>query len=670
MRSSIRVNRRPPTEAVTRGRAAGPLDAAALLAENPGLWADRSAVVDLVYEEYCQRWEAGEVIDADSFCARFPEIQDSLHELLSAHQFLLARLESDDSRAAIPWPQAGASFLGFDLRRELGRGAFARVFLAAEPALGHRLVAVKIAPHGATEAETLGRLQHPHIVPIHSVGVDTETGLSAVCMPYLGQATLCDVLDRVYRGPEHVTRAAVFLETALAPRDADPCPGLRSEPDAVLRRGTYREGVALIGLELAEALAYTHAQGVCHGDLKPSNVLLSPDGRPLLLDFNLSLDRQLVARVLGGTLPYMAPEQLRALGDPSPDRRRAIDGRSDLFSLGVILYELVTGKLPFGPVPRDRSAEELRDDILERQARGVPPLRHIEPDVEAPLARVIERCLALEPADRLQTAAELAAALRGFLSPWQRLRRQARSRWRTSLAACLTFVVLGAGGAWHLAIQSARGDSANDRAMSAGLDSFRHGEYDSALHSFTHVIQADPACAHAYFARARVYQRLAEQEIAREDDCRQRAKPRPPAEANALLAEATAAKETRMRLMHNAERDCKEASEHTDDGRVFAVWGYCLAWQQYHQAAVAQLREAQRRGYCPAEVCNDLAFCGSLNSMPRDEVVQLLAQAQAHQPTLSAIEATRTFMAVRHGSPVQAPPRRECLVDPVKNFPD
>src|SRR5205807_6812566 len=95
------------------------------------------------------------------------------------------------------WPHPGQVFLGLELRQVLGRGAFGRVFLATEEALGGKRVAVKIAPDGGNEAKTLGRLEHPNVVPVHAVREDPPTGLTAVVMPYLGSATLHNVLDRV-----------------------------------------------------------------------------------------------------------------------------------------------------------------------------------------------------------------------------------------------------------------------------------------------------------------------------------------------------------------------------------------------------------------------------------------------------------------------------------------
>ena len=173
-----------------------PLDAKAFLAEHPECGSQKSVVLDLAFEEYCQKTETGEMVDTDAYCRQFPTFEKSLRRLIAVQDYL------DQNPSLIPtevdWPEIGQAFQGFHILAELGRGAFARVFLAQEVALGNRLVAVKVSTDGAGEAEILGRLRHPNIVPVYSVQEDANTGLSFVCMPYLGRTTLCHVLDRLF----------------------------------------------------------------------------------------------------------------------------------------------------------------------------------------------------------------------------------------------------------------------------------------------------------------------------------------------------------------------------------------------------------------------------------------------------------------------------------------
>src|SRR5207247_10908638 len=124
---------------------------------------------------------------------------------------------------------------------------------------------------------------------------------------------------------------------------------LSSVPPATLKRlegFTYVEAVVWLGCCLADGLAHAHERGILHRDLKPANVLLTDEGQPMLLDFNLAEDVKLrgsaAAALIGGTLPYMAPEHLEAFRGG----KRAVDGRSDVYALGIILYELLAGHFP------------------------------------------------------------------------------------------------------------------------------------------------------------------------------------------------------------------------------------------------------------------------------------------------------------------------------------
>ncbi len=207
----------------------------------------------------------------------------------------------------------------------------------------------------------------------------------------------------------------------------------KKRPAAWLRQGSYVNAVLHIGHQLAQALAFVHEKGIYHRDLKPSNVLMTADGQPMLLDFNLSRHKQIADQGAAGTLVYMPPEQLAAV---HPENRSnspiLIDERSDLFSLGVILYELLTGANPFGPIPRQERLDAAGASWFERQRAGPRPLREKNPMVDAAGARIIERCLAFDPKDRPRNARELAVAgdskgaLRRspvalrleFLSPW------------------------------------------------------------------------------------------------------------------------------------------------------------------------------------------------------------------------------------------------------------
>ncbi len=457
----------------------------------------QSSEVDAAYDEFCRLREKGEKIDPAAFCARYPGIQKSLARLLEVHCHLEENSDLlDDENPAVDWPLPAETFAGFRLQRELGQGAFARVYLATDPKLGDRPVAVKVSAHGAFEAATLGRIGHPNIVPVHSFR--EERGLTVVCMPYLGHATLVQVLDRVFGQEKKVDRAAVVLEAI-----ADPLPQNVPPPPALFRSGSYVDAVRWIATGLVEALTFLHGKGICHRDLKPSNVLLRPDGTPMLLDFNLSSDAQLPDLRLGGTLLYMAPEQLRAMDPNGPRDPKLLDARTDLFSLGVILYELLTGKHPFAPLPRGLPISEVLRRLLDRQRQGFKPIRAFAPEVDVNLARLVEGCLAFEPECRPASAAALQRSLRGDQMLWRRTVRWLGKHPKTVGAVAL-LLLAGAVGGYQLSQQ----EPAHLVQLNQGIEAYQQGNYDQALFFLNQSLEANPNQADAFFARGLVYKKM------------------------------------------------------------------------------------------------------------------------------------------------------------------
>jgi serine/threonine protein kinase len=537
------------------------LDAVALLARHPEWAANKSMVLDLAYEEYCQRVEAGRAIDPEEFCGRFPDVQSSLRRLLGIHHFLEENPHLLTAYRQAPWPVAEQEFLGYRLVRELGRGSFARVFLATEPALGQRQVVVKISRLGGAEAKTLGRLHHPNIVPIHTAHVDPNTGFSIICMPYLGNATLCNLLDRVCASASPPESGRVLLEMLEIAAKSDNAlqPTGRKQ-----NRRSYVDTVLGIGIQLAEALAFAHAQGICHRDLKPSNVLMTADGRPMLLDFNLSSDEHIGENHVGGTLPYMSPEQVRATDPNSKAESALVDSRSDVFSLGVILYELLTGVFPFGQLPAKGPIHEMRSRLLASQRHGPRSLRELNPQVDRPLAWLVERCLAWEPQDRLQSARELAVALRHALS-WRRrtTRWLSNHRYLAALGALMLVIVVSlAAYAWLSQ------DPASVRQHRQGIALYQRGDYREAVEHFNRSLADEPQSAETLYARGRALQQLGDWNMAR--------------------------------------ADFQLASGLTNDARAWACQGYCRCRLEENKQAIALFERAVSLNLASAEVFNDL----------------------------------------------------------------
>ncbi|MBI3410244.1 MAG: protein kinase [Planctomycetes bacterium] len=480
----------------------------------PNSSSKKSSVLDEAYDEFCRLREAGDAVDPDEFCARYSKVQSSLARLIEAHRFLEDNSHLLGDSVPEAWPQSGEEFAGFSLLGELGQGAFARVFQAKEPALGNRLVALKISPEASNEAAILGRINHPHIVPVYSVREEPITGLAAVCMPYLGSATLSHVLDRVRAEGVRLpaARASIILEAIREPgSESAPTPVAVAPAGVppvanVYRRSTYVDGIRWIATRLAEALAFIHEKGICHRDLKPSNVLMKPDGTPMLLDFNLSSDETLTETKIGGTPLYMAPEQMRGLDKKQKQNPPKPDGRSDLFSLGVILYEVLTGKHPFGPIPLKLSSAEMRKHLGERQTHGFRPIRELNPAVDKTFARAIERCLALDVAARPQTAARFVKMLKRSNTPAQRVVRALVRHPRTVAATSLLLMTVAGAGAYQVATAPPKEESQYNLAKEA----YDNAHYKQAVYHLDEALKADPNKALAYWLRARAYQQMGE----------------------------------------------------------------------------------------------------------------------------------------------------------------
>ncbi len=336
--------------------------------------------------------------------------------------------------AAAAMPAVGDAFLDFRLVAELGRGAFARVYLAEQPELAGRQVVLKVAGDVHGETQRLAQLQHTHIVPVYSL--HRSGPFQAVCMPYFGSTTLADLLhdlegrpslpasgravvstlrgrrDATRRGLERSRTSAEVSQPDLSPRppphDAEADPGLAKEAASALETMeglTYVETILWMALRLADGLAHAHERGILHRDLKPANVLLTDDGQPMLLDFNLAEDtkqpKNVTLAAVGGTLPYMAPEHLTAF----QGLENKVDARSDLYSFGVILYELLAGRHPFRL--RKGSMEQVLAHYLEERRAAPPSVRRHNPAVSPAVASILQHCLEPDPAQRYQSARQL-----------------------------------------------------------------------------------------------------------------------------------------------------------------------------------------------------------------------------------------------------------------------
>ena len=263
-----------------------------------------------------------------------------------------------------------ATTLGrYEIRKELGRGGMATVYLGYDPQF-KREVAVKVLPpqftHDPTffnrfeqEAETIARLEHTAIVPVYDYGRDGDH-------PYFVMRLMAggDLRQAIARGPLPPLRALTITK------------------------------------RIGAALAKAHGRNLIHRDIKPSNILFDDDGYAYLADFGIVRLAEMTHTVtLIGTPEYMTPEQIRG---------EAIDGRSDIYQLGVVVYEMLTGQQPF-------TSESTAALLYKHAHEPAPPLRDLNADLPAACEAVIQRALAKAPADRYATAVDLAVDLAAAL---------------------------------------------------------------------------------------------------------------------------------------------------------------------------------------------------------------------------------------------------------------
>lgn len=462
---------------------------------------DKEKLLATALDDYCKLLDAGDAPPPSQYCERFPDYRHSLFRLIDVEVMLAGQPDLDDALEDA-WPKPMQRFLGYEIIHELGFGAFARVYLAAETALGGRLVALKVSPYGTDEAETLAKLTHPNIVPVFSVQTEELTEMTAVCMPYRGSATLGDLLEVAFREGRPPTSANVILQV---PKDREPvvdfvsCTLSENKLDPTLEYGRYVDGVVRLGIQMAEALAYTHRRGILHRDLKPSNVLLTPTGTPMLLDFNLASDVHSNSPRMGGTLPYMSPEQIRDAHLQPYQSNDAGDPRSDIFSLGVILYELLTNKLPFGDPPLCMSPQQAATEYLKAQQQPALPIAKINPQVTPALARTIDQCLSLDLTKRPASATQLARELKRHFG-W----RAWLNRYRVLFLFVLAVLLLGVTGA----IQSSLArPSSYAQHMVAAINSLEAEEYEQAIELFDDAEDANgDATLPILFGRGYSYQ--------------------------------------------------------------------------------------------------------------------------------------------------------------------
>jgi serine/threonine protein kinase len=401
------------------------------------------ALVGQVADEFTQRLNRGERPSVEEYAAQHPEIAELLREVLPA----LGLLRRPDVEAALADadPNLAEPLGDFRLIREIGRGGMGVVYEAKQLSL-NRTVAVKVLPFAAAldprqlkrfknEALATASLHHEHIVPVYFVGC--ERGVHFYAMQYIEGVSLAAIIAELRRqaglGPPDQQRTVAYRSPAGAPAaaetDASPMTALTTEGS--MRSPGYFYNVARLGLEAAKGLEHAHQEVVWHRDIKPANLLVDGRGSLWIADFGLAQMRTdthlTLSGELVGTLRYMSPEQALA-------KRVPVDQRTDVYSLGATLYEMLTLEPVFGGNDR----QELLRQIAFDDPR--PPRRlnrHVPHDLET----IVLTALAKAPAHRYASAKAMAEDLHRFLNDqpikaqpeglprwlWRRSRRHAAS---------------------------------------------------------------------------------------------------------------------------------------------------------------------------------------------------------------------------------------------------
>jgi serine/threonine protein kinase len=407
----------------------------AYLAEFPEI-AEEGLPLDLVYEEYHIRKRSGEEVQSEEYCRRFPDHAEELRRMLGleAPNVTTNLFRGEAAAAAI---EINERIDDFDILAKLGKGAFATVFLARQRSM-QRVVALKVSADRGIEAQTLAQLDHPHIVRVYDQRHVVDRGLRLLYMQYVPGGTLQAVVELVRQCPQGERTGQLLLRAVDRALDD----GGQSPPsDSMVRRrigrASWGETVCWIGARLASALEYAHQHGVLHRDIKPANVLVAADGTPKLVDFNIACCSKIEgagpAAYFGGSLAYMSPEQLEACNPAHERTPEEIDARSEVYSLGVLLWELVCGQRPFADEPVGGGWPQLLSSMVTRRRQGVSPqaLAQLPTDLPRGLREVLLKCLAPEPEDRFHTAGELARQLELCLRPGaQRLMLPSGRSWR------------------------------------------------------------------------------------------------------------------------------------------------------------------------------------------------------------------------------------------------
>lgn len=394
---------------------------------------------ELIFEEYQLRKQSGDRVSPGEVFRRFPEHAESLGRLLQMDPALKSTILSGDLAEPIRDYQPGEQVDDFDLLLRLGQGAFATVFLARQRSM-QRFVALKISAHRGSEGQTLAQLDHENIIRVYDQRVLADPPVRLLYMQYAAGGTLADLLRLMksyarseWSGPLYLRCVDQILDQRGEIRPAE------SSVRQKIAGMTWPELVCWIGSRLASALAYAHRSGVLHRDIKPANVLLTAEGVPRLADFNVSFGNQVSGATadsdFGGSIAYMSPEQLAVCDASQKMAAGDLTSASDLYSLSIVLWELLTGGRPKLAQSGRGQLSGVLKSLLETDERQRESEQGLEQTQGVPhtvgLVEVLQRCLQANPDQRYRTGDEFAAALELCLNEdARRLLNDRTTKWK------------------------------------------------------------------------------------------------------------------------------------------------------------------------------------------------------------------------------------------------
>ncbi len=543
------------------------------LAELPELKETPLEVIALILDEYSIRTESGQPVSLEDYARRFPEHLDTLRRELDLTEEPdaqgcsttpakvavavppgelssqgTAAYESDwiarlpdtlagpccDADAALctrsestqigSIPASGQLIPGtrmgdFQIERLVGEGGLARVYKARQVSLD-RIVALKVTPslddesQPRDEGRNMAALVHDHIVPVFSQ--ERTSGFDVLAMGFVAGPTLSDLLDVLARMRRGNTSSHNCHELI---RDlSDAADHTSSSEETAPKSGRFVHFACRLIRDLARALAHAHRKSILHCDVKPANILFAPSGRAMLTDFNVSVrsDDEADGSV-GGTLQYMSPEQLAAVTTAgSPDE---VNEQSDVYSLGLILFELLTGERPHTGAVISSNPLTMAGELLAVRLSSDLQFPKTGLKLSAALRSIVQTSLAPSLDERYQTADELADDLDRLLASQplkyaadpDRVDRSIRwvNRHRVSSVVLLSAVVLGLvlflrnderPIVFNVAAAETHAPSGEDNRIALGLDQqgrqcLEHGQFGQAVVFFEKALELNPQLA-------------------------------------------------------------------------------------------------------------------------------------------------------------------------------